>query len=97
MYLMYVDESGDPGILSKYGSEHYILSGLIISVENWLENLQKLKTLRQSFKLKYGLLLKTEIHASELIRINKLKEHSKIKKLSRIELLKDYIHEIPRI
>ncbi|MDD5696205.1 MAG: DUF3800 domain-containing protein, partial [Bacteroidales bacterium] len=65
--------------------------------ENWLENLQKLKTLRQSFKLKYGLLLKTEIHASELIRINKLKEYSKIKKLSRIELLKDYIHEIPRI
>ena len=27
MYLMYVDESGDPGH-SRYGSKHFILSGI---------------------------------------------------------------------
>jgi len=37
MHLMYVDESGDPGI-HKYGSPHFILSGLILSQEDWTKN-----------------------------------------------------------
>ena len=83
MYLMYVDESGDPG---KYvnkntgNSSHYCLSGIVISEDDWIKNLDKLNKFRKHLKDKFGLLLRTEIHASELIRISKIKEYKKLKK-----------------
>jgi hypothetical protein len=78
MYLMYVDESGDPGN-HQYGSPHYILSGLIIQEDSWLECLNRLKTFRAALKISYNLNKRTEIHANELIRENKLKEYASIK------------------
>lgn len=96
MYMMYVDESGDPGV-SKYSSSHFILSGLIINSDNWLKYMNRLKKLRSSFRNKYGLRIRTEIHAAELIRINKLVEYREIKKRDRISLLKDFTENIPRI
>ncbi len=41
--------------------------------------------------------LRTEIHASELIRIKKITEYKRIVKRDRINLLKDYSNEIPII
>lgn len=96
MYLMYVDESGDPG-RTGYSSEHFILSGLVIDQDNWEKYLGRLKDFRKSLKNKYGLNQRTEIHATELIRINKLKAYSRIHKTNRINILKDYIREIPII
>lgn len=96
MYLMYVDESGDPGI-HQFGSKHYILSGLIINQEDWSKSLDRLKSFRKSLKMKYGLNQRTEIHASELIRINKIEEYRKIKKEKRICILKEFCNEIPII
>jgi hypothetical protein len=94
MYLMYVDESGDPGI-HQYGSPHFILSGLVISQNDWFTVLQRLKAFRKSIKEKYGLNQRVEIHANELIRINKLRQYSKIHKTNRINILKDYCGQIP--
>ncbi|MFO7972902.1 MAG: DUF3800 domain-containing protein [Marinilabilia sp.] len=96
MYILYVDESGDPG-RHEYGSSHYILSGLIVSQNFWQEHLSRLKTFRRYVKETYDLNQRTEIHASELIRINKIKEYQKIKKARRIQLLKDYCTQIPFI
>jgi len=79
MHILYVDESGDPG-KHKYSSPHFILSGLIISQEDWTLCLDRLKTFRKSIYTTYGLNQRTEIHASELIRINNLKEYQKITK-----------------
>jgi hypothetical protein len=93
---MYVDESGDPG-LNHYGSPFFILSGLIVPQDEWPKYLDRLKTLRRSIKSSYGLLLREEIHASELIRINKLKSYSAIKKTDRIQILKQYCSQIPII
>ena len=76
MHIIYVDESGDPGKYG-YGSPHYILSGLIVSQNFWQEHLSRLKTFRRYVKENYGLNQRTEIHASELIRINKIKEYPK--------------------
>ena len=96
MYIMYVDESGDPGI-HNFGSKHYILSGLIIYQNDWLENLDKLKIFRKSLKERYGLKMNVEIHASELIRINKIEDYRLIKKDIRISILKEYCLNIPSI
>ncbi|NJK94831.1 MAG: DUF3800 domain-containing protein [Bacteroidales bacterium] len=91
---MYVDESGDPG-KHEYGSPHFILSGLIVSHNDWFGCLQKLKAFRKSIKEKYGLNQRTEIHANELIRINKNSEYQKIHKTQRINILKDYCSQNP--
>jgi len=96
MYLMYVDESGDPG-LHQYGSPHYILSGLIVHQNEWTKCLSRLKIFRNVLKEKYGLNKRMEIHATELIRINKLKAYSTITKSKRLEILKTYSEQIPVI
>lgn len=96
MYLMYVDESGDPG-RSSFSSQHYILTGLVISQADWLESLSRLKTFRKSVKEKYNLNQRTEIHASELIRINKIEEYRRIRKTNRINIMRDYCSQIPVI
>lgn len=93
---MYVDESGDPG-LKGYSSPHYILSGIVISQAKWEHYLKELKAFRRELKQKYQLNQRTEIHAAELIRINKQKEYRKITKSDRIKILKEYCNAIPVI
>lgn len=96
MYIMYVDESGDPGTHPN-SSPHFILSGLIVSQNDWDKYLVRLKEFRKSIKSKYGLNQRTEIHASELIRVNKLEEYKKISKSQRINIIKDYCSQMPMI
>ena len=96
MYIMYVDESGDPGTHPK-SSPHFILSGLIISQDEWDKYLARLKAFRKSLKEKYGINQRTEIHAAELIRTQKNEAYKKIRKGDRINIIKDYCTEMPRI
>jgi len=96
MYLMYVDESGDPGN-TGFSTDHFILSGLIISQDEWDKYLSKLKIFRKTIKSKYNLNQRTEIHAAELIRPGKIEEYKKIWKTNRINILRDYCSEIPII
>lgn len=91
---MYVDESGDPG-LHKYGSPYYILSGLLFPEQDWQKYLQRLKELRKSIKQRYGLYVREEIHAAELIRVKKIDSYRKIRKSDRISLLKAYCEQLP--
>lgn len=100
MYLLYVDESGDSGEFIKgvtKNSQHYILSALIISQDERFATLEKLKKLRRVIKDKYGLNPRIEIHASELIRIDKIKEYRRLKKRERLDILKLYSTQIPII
>ncbi len=100
MYLLYVDESGDSGEyisgITK-NSPHYILSAIIISQEDWFTILEKLKKLRGVINTNYGLNPRIEIHASELIRINKIEEYRNLLKHKRMEILKFYTSQIPVI
>lgn len=96
MYLMYIDESGDPGV-TGHASQHFILSGLIVHQDDWDKYLGRLREFRKALKNKYGLNQRTEIHAAELIRITKLEEYKKIRKTERINIIKNYCSEIPRI
>lgn len=96
MYIMYVDESGDPGIHPK-SSPHFILSALIVAQNDWDKHLNRLKSFRKSIKAKYGLNQREEIHASELIRVKSNSVYKSIRKSERIAILKDYAKEIPNI
>lgn len=96
MYIMYVDESGDPGSVEG-ASKHYILSGLIVNSKDWSKCLTRLKAFRKSLKETYDLSVKVEIHASELIRINDIDAYKAIKKDNRIKIMKDFASQIPII
>lgn len=96
MYLMYVDESGDPG-KAPGSSEHYILSGVIIHYKQWSNKLDRLKKFRKYISQKYNLGVNTEIHATELLRIKKIKAYTRIKKSDRIKILNEYATYIPNI
>lgn len=96
MHIMYVDESGDPGV-HQFSSPHFILSGLVLNQEDWSSCLARLKEFRKYLKVRYQLNQRTEVHTSELFRVNKLEEYRNIRKSDRISILKDYCAHIPII
>ena len=97
MHLLYVDESGDPGAYNGHNSPHYILTGIIVAQNDWSSILQKLKNFKSRCKDEYGLPIGIEIHAAELIRINKQQVYKQIKKRKRILMLQEFCQQIPVI
>lgn len=66
MYLMYVDESGDPGMTGS-PTRHFALSGVVLHELAWRQVLDKLIAFRRQIKDLYGLKLVDEIHAAHFI------------------------------
>lgn len=100
MYFMYVDESGDPGLL---GSQHYILSAIIIPAADWRPYLTELVNFRRYARLTYGLSVRDELHAAELIRVrgNSPASYRKMTKQQRIRLYEEALmhasHSFPNM
>ena len=84
---MFVDESGDTGLINS-PTDFFVLSGLVIHESRWKDVLQKLLDYRQAMKLKFGLKLREEIHASELI--NHPGPLARLEKYQRLEILRDF-------
>lgn len=77
MYLMYVDESGDPGLVNS-PSRYFVLSGLVVHESHWLPYLDQLIAFRRRMQSTFGLRLSEELHAAafinhpgELVRIRR--------------------------
>ena len=66
MHLVYVDESGDPGI-NNSPTASYILSGLKIPAEHWHDAQARLLSFRHRMRDHLGLKLSAEIHAAEFL------------------------------
>lgn len=72
MYLMYVDESGDPGKWQgKPGgnstTKHYILCGLVIRAQLWKFHFDNYVNLRRWLYQNYGFRIREEIKGSKLV------------------------------
>lgn len=67
MYLMYVDESGDTGLVNS-PTDRFVLSGLVIHESRWREFATRIADFRRTMKTVHGLPIRTEIHASEFVR-----------------------------
>ena len=65
MYLLYVDESGDPG--PKGVGEHLVLSGIIVHESRWPECFRIVKDLRLSLRGEFGIRRNQELHANRNI------------------------------
>ena len=66
MYLMYVDESGDPGLVNS-PSRYFVLSGLVVHESHWQQYLDQLIAFRRRMQSAFGLRLSEELHAAAFI------------------------------
>ena len=89
MYLMYVDESGDPGKINS-PTRYFILSAIIFHETYWLSILNDLVQFKRLLKAKYGLLMKDEIHASAFLS-RRVPLKIDIKRNDRLDILKKCI------
>lgn len=73
MFLMYVDESGDPGTNKNSSgklvspTKYYILSGFIIHESNWNVSFDKIKDFRRFLKSQYKVKMGWELHSTDLL------------------------------
>ena len=61
MYLMYVDESGDTGLVNS-PTRYFCLSGIVVHELRWQTTLAQLVIFRRRMRDIFGLLMREEIH-----------------------------------
>ena len=96
MFLVYFDETGDPG--SRIGTTPYfIVTALIINEENWRDLFQELKSLRKLLRNEHDIPLNVELKGHHIInakkkfrRVNNSKL-GKFTKPERLEILRKIV------
>lgn len=66
MHFIYMDESGDLGLINSPTS-HYILAGFSIHHGDWLASSNLLLSFREEVQTRYGYPADKELHAAELL------------------------------
>lgn len=90
---MYVDESGDSGLINSPTS-HFALSGLVIHEARWRDFVTAIVNFRRTLLAAYGLPLRAEIHASHFIRsppVEGMARHI------RLAILRNFIDELAKM
>lgn len=87
MYLVYVDESGDSGLI-KSPTKYFILSALIVHESNWSRFIDDIISFRRTLRDVYKFKLREEIHAAEFFqsskKYNHLRKHVKLQICKRV-------------
>jgi Protein of unknown function (DUF3800) len=92
MYLMYVDESGDTGLVGS-PSRYFTLSGIVVHEKSWRIFIERLIAFRKTLKSVYGLGIRTEIHASEYVR----RPIDGLTKFDRLAILRNTLDELAKM
>lgn len=91
MYFMYVDESGDCGLVNS-PTQYFTLTGIVIHELRWNEYLEKLIDYRKRIRNSFGILMREEIHSAHLI--NKPGDLVRIKRNDRLTIIRSFLNEI---
>lgn len=94
MFLMYVDESGDPGLAGS-PCRHYVLSGLVLHELRWRPVLERLLEFRRRMRDVYGLKLREELHAARMI--NKPGALARIRRHDRLAIIREFTDHLAGI
>lgn len=94
MFMMYVDESGDPGLAGS-PCRYYVLSGLVVHELCWRPVLERLLEFRRRMRDAYGLKLREELHAARMI--NKPGALVRIKRHERLKIIRDFADQLASI
>lgn len=81
MYLMYVDESGDPGITGS-PTRYFALSGFVVHELRWRQTLDQLIEFRRHLKRRFNFSIRGEFHAPRLLsrpgKLIRIPKHERI-------------------
>lgn len=92
---MYVDESGDPGMANS-PTTLFCLTGLVVHETDWQPCLSALLGYRAQMRTQFGLKLREEIHAGELLtRPGSLARIAKHDRLTILRKLMDAAEQLP--
>lgn len=91
MYLMYVDESGDPG-MNGSPTRYFVLSGVVLHELRWNESLDRLIDFRRRMQRAFGLRLREEIHAAAFI--NRPGPLVRIPRNERLTIIRAFANEL---
>lgn len=91
MYLMYVDESGDAGLINS-PTRYFVLTGLVVHELRWHEALNRLIQFRLRTRASFGLLLKEEIHAGSML--TRPGDLVRIKRNDRLTIIRQFLDEL---
>lgn len=93
MYLFYVDESGDSGLVGS-PTKYFVLSGLVVHETKWRDALNELVQFRLRMRSAFGFLMREEIHAGTMLtRPGSL---ARIKKNDRLTIVRSFLDEISK-
>src|SRR5690242_16911659 len=93
MFLMYVDDSGDSGAPGTPGTTPiFVLTGLVLHELRWHDCLAQILDFRRWCRAQYGLKLREEIHASQMI--NKPGALVRIRRHHRLAILHAYARRL---
>lgn len=96
MYLMYVDESGDSGLLPMSPTRFFALSGLVVHELKWKDLYEELLNFRRFLRDNFGLKLREEFHSAALMRHpGKIKRIEKHNRLAMIRLFASKLSQLP--
>ncbi|MGQ0663437.1 MAG: DUF3800 domain-containing protein [Pseudomonadota bacterium] len=90
---MYVDESGDTGLI-RSPTTHFALSGLVIHESRWRDFVNQVAAFRRTLKTVYGLPIRTEIHAAHYIKSPPI---SGMRRYIRLAILRNFLDEIAKM
>jgi hypothetical protein len=93
MYLMYVDESGDTGLLGS-PTRYFALSGLVIHESKWRDFVNQIAAFRKTLRVTYGLPIRMEIHASHFIQSPPV---AGMPKHIRLAILRNFLDEMAKM
>lgn len=91
---MYVDESGDSGMINS-PTRYFVLTGLVIHELRWQTNLEQIVGFRQRMRDNFGLRMREEIHTAALI--NKPGELTRIKRNDRLTIIRAFANELAKM
>jgi hypothetical protein len=94
MYLMYVDESGDPGIINS-PTRYFTLSGVVIHEVHWQSVMDRVRNFRQRMRSAFGLQLREEIHSARFL--TSPGALVRIPKHDRLAILRHFADELARM
>jgi hypothetical protein len=95
MFLMYVDESGDTGIVNS-PTRYFVLSGLVVHELRWQACVDQLTSFRREMRARYGLKMREEIHAVRFVS-RRPGELARIPKHQRMTILRHLVEELAKI
>lgn len=89
MFVAYYDESGDDGF-PQYSSPLFVLSSIYQHYQNWKDNYEMIRDLRQRLQAKYGFPVKMELHTKDFVLNKNPYRQLRFSELQRIEIIDEF-------